>query len=51
MKVFADEQIIVKLEKRKGGYFYLIIPAEVVDKFKDDRQFGAGITLVSEIPP
>ncbi len=37
MKVYKDEQTIGQLEKRKGGYFYLTISAEVVDKFKDKR--------------
>ncbi|MCF2443937.1 YdeI/OmpD-associated family protein [Dyadobacter sp. CY345] len=37
MNVFADEQVIGQLEKRKGGYFYLIVPADAVDKLKNKR--------------
>lgn len=38
MKTFKDEQSISQLEKRKGGYFYLKIPAEVVNQFKNGRK-------------
>lgn len=38
MKSFKDEQLIAQLEKRKGGYFYLKIPAEVVNQFKNGRK-------------
>lgn len=34
---FKDEQVIGQLEKRKGGYFYLTIPAEIVNAFKNKR--------------
>ncbi len=37
MQTFQDEQIIEQLEKRKGGYFYLTIPAEVVNLFENKR--------------
>ncbi len=38
MQIFQDEQIIDQLEKRKGGYFYLTIPAEVIKQFEQKRQ-------------
>jgi Domain of unknown function (DUF1905)/Bacteriocin-protection, YdeI or OmpD-Associated len=38
MQIFQDEQVIDQLEKRKGGYFYLTIPAEVVNQFEQKRQ-------------
>jgi hypothetical protein len=34
---YDSEQIIDQLEKRKGGYFYLTIPAEVVNNFENKR--------------
>ena len=37
MKSFKDEQVIRQLEKRKGGYFYLTISAEIVNQFKNKR--------------
>ena len=37
MQTFQDEQVINQLEKRKGGYFYLTIPAEVVNQFDNKR--------------
>lgn len=37
MQTFQDEQVIDQLEKRKGGYFYLTIPAEVVNQFENKR--------------
>jgi Domain of unknown function (DUF1905)/Bacteriocin-protection, YdeI or OmpD-Associated len=37
MQTFQDEQVIDQLEKRKGGYFYLTIPAEVVNQFDNKR--------------
>ncbi len=37
MKNYSDEQRIKKLEKRRGGYFYLSISAEVVDQFEKKR--------------
>lgn len=37
MKLFKDEQVIGQLEKRKGGYFYLTIPADIVNQFKNKR--------------
>jgi Domain of unknown function (DUF1905)/Bacteriocin-protection, YdeI or OmpD-Associated len=38
VQTYQDEQIIDQLEKRKGGYFYLTIPAEVVNQFENKRQ-------------
>jgi Domain of unknown function (DUF1905) len=38
MQIFQDEQVIDQLEKRKGGYFYLTIPAQVVNQFEQKRQ-------------
>ena len=38
MQIFQDEQVIEQLEKRKGGYFYLTIPAKVVNEFEQKRQ-------------
>lgn len=35
MKKYKGEQIIGQLEKRKGGYFFLEVKAEIVDKFKN----------------
>jgi hypothetical protein len=37
MQSYQDEQVIDQLEKRKGGYFYLIIPSEVVNQFDNKR--------------
>lgn len=37
MKSFKSSQIINQLEKRKGGYFYLKIETEIVEKFKNKR--------------
>lgn len=34
---FSDEQFIYQLEKRKGGYFYLTIPAVYVNLLKNKR--------------
>lgn len=35
MKDYVSEQVIGQLEKRKGGYFFLKVDAEVVDKFEN----------------
>jgi hypothetical protein len=34
---YQAEQSIGQLEKRKGGYFYLTIPSELVGQFKNKR--------------
>jgi len=38
MKVYQSSQHIEQLEKRKGGYFYLKIEAEVINQFPNKRQ-------------
>lgn len=38
MKNYKSEQIIGQLEKRKGGYFFLKIEAEIINQFKNKRQ-------------
>lgn len=38
MKNYKGSQKIGQLDTRKGGYFYLTIPADIVDKFKNRRQ-------------
>jgi Bacteriocin-protection, YdeI or OmpD-Associated/Domain of unknown function (DUF1905) len=37
MKIFESEQVIQQLEKRKGGYFFLTIDAEVVNQYSAKR--------------
>ena len=37
MNTFTSEQTINQLEKRKGGYFYLTIEADVVSQFENKR--------------
>ncbi len=37
MKSYKTEQIIGQLEKRKGGYFFLKIEAEVINQFPNKR--------------
>jgi hypothetical protein len=37
MKKYNGEQIIGQLEKRKGGYFFLKVDAEIVEKFENKR--------------
>lgn len=37
MKTYKSEQIIGQLEKRKGGYFYLKIDAEIINQFPNKR--------------
>lgn len=38
MEQYESEQIIGQLEKRKGGYFFLKIDADIVNQFKNKRQ-------------
>jgi hypothetical protein len=38
MKNYKSEQIIGQLEKRKGGYFYLKVDAEIVSQFENKRK-------------
>ena len=37
MPVYRGEQLISQLDKHKGGYYYLVVPADVVNKFKNKR--------------
>jgi hypothetical protein len=37
MDVYTNEQTIGQLEKRKGGYFYLTICSQLVNKLKNKR--------------
>ena len=37
MKTFNSHQIIGQLEKRKGGYFFLKIDADIVNQFQNKR--------------
>ncbi len=37
MKSHKNEQVIGQLEKRKGGFFYITISADVVNQFKNKR--------------
>jgi hypothetical protein len=45
MKLYKEEQVIAQLEQRKGGYCYLSIKAEVVEKFKHKRNTRLICTL------
>lgn len=36
--MFSFEQPLRQLEARKGGYFYLVVPAEVVEQFPRKRK-------------
>jgi hypothetical protein len=37
MKTYKSQQIISQLEKRKGGYLFLKIEAEIINQFKNKR--------------
>lgn len=37
MKTYTGHQIIGQLEKRKGGYFFLKIEADIINQFKNKR--------------
>ena len=37
MSFFSDDQIIGRLEKRKGGYFFVVVPASAVADFPKGR--------------
>lgn len=45
MKKYQNLQLIGQLEKRKGGYSYLKIEAEIVNKFKNKRDTRLLCTL------
>lgn len=49
MKNYKGQQVIAQLEKRKGGYFYLQIPATIVNQFKNKRQTRFICTLDKKI--
>jgi hypothetical protein len=49
MKVFKSQQRIGQLEKRKGGYFFLKIDAEIVNKFENNRRTRFICTLEKEL--
>lgn len=38
MKKYKSEQIVGQLEKRKGGYYFLKVDAEIVNQFEKKRQ-------------
>jgi len=38
MKNYKGEQVIGQLEKRKGGYFFLTVSAEIVNQFENKRR-------------
>jgi hypothetical protein len=38
VKNYKGEQIIGQLEKRKGGYFFMKVDAEIVDTFENKRK-------------
>ena len=43
--LFQDQQPIEQLEKRKGGYFHVVVPAETVASFPRQRQTRLICTL------
>ncbi len=49
MKVYRSEQIIGQLEKRKGGYFFLKIEAEIINQFKNKRHTRFLCTLENSL--
>jgi len=49
MSLFEDQQPIGQLEKRKGGYFYLVIPAEAVSTFPQQRKTRLLCTLDEQL--
>ena len=49
MKTFKSEQHIKQLEKRKGGYFYLKIDAEITNKFENKRQTRLISTIENQV--
>jgi hypothetical protein len=50
MKNFKGKQVIDQLEKRKGGYFFLKIDAEIVNQFQEKRHTRFICTLDSKLP-
>ena len=49
MKLYKSEQIIGQLEKRKGGYFFLKIDAEIINQFEKKRQTRFLCTLENSL--
>lgn len=47
MESFTGEQVIGQLEKRKGGYFFLMIDAAIVNQFQNKRHTRFLCTLES----
>ncbi len=48
-KSYKSKQIISQLDKRKGGYFFLKIDAEIVNEFKNKRQTRFLCTLENSL--
>ena len=49
MKEYKSEQIIGQLEKRKGGYFFLKVEAEIINQFENKRQTRFLCTLQKSV--
>lgn len=49
MTVYTSEQTIGQLEKRKGGYFFLKIEADIINQFKNKRQTRFLCTLENSL--
>jgi hypothetical protein len=49
MSIYKDQQAIGQLEKRKGGYFYLTIPAQLVNTYENKRYTRLICTLDEKI--
>ena len=49
MIFYKSEQIIGQLEKRKGGYFFLKIEAEIINQFEKKRQTRFICTLENSL--
>lgn len=49
MTVYKSEQIIGQLEKRKGGYFFLKIEADIINQFKNKRHTRFQCTLENSL--
>lgn len=46
---YIEEQVIYQLEKRKGGYFYLTISADIVNQYKNKRHTRFLCTLEKKL--
>jgi len=49
MPTFKFEQVIEQLEKRKGGYFYLTLDADIVNQFEKKRATRLLCTLNDQL--